>query len=713
MATEFYHISGMHCISCAQTIEEIILQQKSAESVKVYFPLNLLILEHNAPSGKIYPALEQSLKLKGYGIKRININEIMQGPDKLLMNTIMRLCFVFLLGIFLHGWPMAILQYKILYPALVMLAILSFKYLEYMKNEVITKRLGMGTFLSIALTLTAVSFLLSLFKGDYNNAIHFLSSYAMILFFIEVGKSISELIRLRSFKGFLRSFSILDREVTVRNGDNFIEKKIGNIEKNDVIVVKAGENIYFDGVIVRGSSCVNEAIVTGEVEAVLKKEGDTVFSGSQNIDGTLQIQVSGNFLSSTLGIMQFYILKKLSEKTDTQVIMEKFLKYFIIIELVLVVVAMVYHYHRGLLYAIERASAIALLSCPCAFGIATPLVFGMAYLMSYKKKLLLTNPNILETVKDAKYLIIDKTGTITTQNITIKNYEFTENAQELMNLLYTLTKFSNHPKSVAITKFLEHKFNNITLLEEIKCENIPGKGLKATQNGVEYYLGSFSLLEENFNFANEARINHTALENYDIFFFTKEQLLAMFGMKEEIYDNVRESINNLKKHFEDVIILSGDKFNKVEECAREVGIETFYAEKTAIEKLAIIRKYKEGGKTIYIGDGINDALSLEEADIGISIGRAQDLAKSSADVILLDNNLENVLSLKKLSRLTVWAIKSNILWAIVYNVVFIPLGFGVFHSIHITPVLASILMSCSSLLLTVNSFLFLKFVRYN
>lgn len=710
MGYEFFHIQGMHCTSCAQTIEEVVTKASSPaiENVRVFFPLNFLVVESNSAAVNV-KQLNILLKSYGYSLKRINLDEIITAPQMVLFKTLFRLILVLSLTIILHIFGQFLQKYFLIF--FILLSALSIKYIIYMKNEFISKRWGMGTFISIALILTATIFLINLNReqaGKYTPVGATLASYAMILFFVEFGKTIGEVIRLRFFKRLFQGLEVLNKVVLVKNHNTYIGKLVKDVKKGDIVVVKAGDTIYVDGKIVRGCANVSEAVVTGESEPVYKCEGMDVYSGSQNIDGVLEILVSNNFFTSTFGIIQFYLLRKLSERTDTQITVDKFLRYFISGELILIGVILGFSWYWGIVKAFERAATIALLACPCAFGIATPLVIGIGYLLTYKKNILLNNPNILETFKDVKFLILDKTGTLTNAVLTVNNYNFYTDNTTLIQILYTLAQFTNHPKAIAVSRFLQNKFQDIAYANITGFQTVPGKGFKGIHNDKTYYIGNFSLVVENFNFLDELKEEHL---NKELYFFTDNKILATFDFMEEISEHTKEVIEDMKKIYEDVVIVSGDKYEKVKRCAESLSINTFYYEKTPTEKLDIIREFKKKGKTIFVGDGINDALSLEEADIGISLGGAQDLAKNSADAILLDNDLTNIPKLKKISQLTVFAIKTNIIWALVYNIIFIPLGLGIHHSIHISPVTASILMSASSILLTLNSSLILRFAK--
>lgn len=714
MATEFFNITGMHCISCAQTIEEK-LKQNDIQSARVYSPLNLLIVELDNTSAQLQN-INSIVRSLGYSIKKIDFDQILSQPKKSIFKTIFRLILILLFVIISHGVKhlvripltskLTIISSVIIF---VVLGLCSIRYLIYMKNEIVSKKLGMGTFMSIALLLTAATFLINFVLRNYNTGASVLSSYSMILFFVELGKAISEFIRLRFFRQLLVGLEVLNIKVLVKENGAYTEKTVKEVQKGNTVVVKAGEIIYFDGAILKGSANIDESIVTGESEPIFKKEGMNVFSGSCNIDGTLEIVVSNNFFTSTLGVIQFYILQKLSEKTDTQVTMDKFLRYFILGELVLIIGVLIYSWHSGLLFAFERAATIALMTCPCAFGIATPIALATAYLTSYRKNILLKNPTILETFKDAKFLILDKTGTLTDAFSSVSNYKLYTDDIRLLQVLYTLTKFSNHPKAKGVNRFLATNYKNIKEIDNLIFTLIAGKGFKGIYNNVDYYVGGFNLVVENFKGVDKLK---DEMLDKELYFFTKDEILGVFDFDEEISERTRLAIERIKKIYGEITLLSGDTANKVEKCASVLGITSFYSGKSPIEKLDIIKKFKSKGKTIFVGDGINDALSLEEADFGISIKGAQELAKNSADVILLDNNLGSIEKLYKISKSCVFAIKSNIIWAIIYNIVFIPLGLGLLPSIHITPVTASMLMSGSSILLTLNSFLFLTLATY-
>jgi P-type Cu2+ transporter len=702
--TLFFKISGMHCISCAQTIEEIVKKHNEfVNDVRVFFPLNLLIVKakNNIATKEFTKILTKEIKKNGYFISKMDLSEIATIPKKFYLHFIIRLTLITIISLLLHSH----LYFNTLI-FLPLLVILSFKYFVYMKNEVTAKRLGMGTFISIALTMSLISSFINLFlhTNPYKVA-EILSSYSMILFFVELGKGIGELFKMRFISEALKELDVLHKKILVKNEDNYEEKLVKDVKEGDIILLEPGKMLYFDGKVLYGEGYMNEAVSSGESEPVYKKSGTQVISGSYNMENPLHIEVTNSFMTSKLGIIWLTILQSLSEKGTRQYIVEKLLKYFIYLELAIIGLAFIYHIPKGILAALERSSTIALLSCPCALGIATPLALAVAILSAYSKKILIRNPNVLETFKNSKYLLVDKTGTLTYTTPVVNYFKLTYSDQKIIQLLYTLTGSSVHPKSKALNTYLKSNFPWLSFYTTLIIENIPAKGIATIFENEKYFLGNFSLLAEYYSGVSQLEEEFV---DRDLYFFTATKIYGVFDFEEKIHPNAKELFSFFKNYYTDVAILSGDKSEKVESCAKQLGIEKVYASKTSLEKLEIIRGYKKAGGTIFIGDGINDALAIKEADIGISLGSGADITKISADIVLLDNNLEKLHYLQLLSRKTVLAIKLNLLWAFLYNIIFLPLGFGIISSISISPALASILMSASSILVTLNSIVIFK-----
>ena len=487
------------------------------------------------------------------------------------------------------------------------------------------------------------------------------------------------------------------------------EVSIYEIKVGDMVIVRPGEKIPLDGIVVEGESSIDESMLTGESLPVEKKKYSSVFGATLNQDGVLKIKVL--HIGSDTVLAQ--IIKTVEEaqgiKAPIQKLADKISGIFVpaIIFIALLTFSGWYLFNHNFAVAMINAVAVLVIACPCALGLATPTAIMAGTGRGSRSGILFKTGESFERTKDISIIVFDKTGTLTKGRPEvisgIMNYELGITKEKLFKIAGSLARHSDHPLSKAITDYIRK--NNIVLTEAERTKEIRGKGMigECVEHKTKLFLGNTKLLEENnleTKWANGIIGDDKLGTGTRLFVAHGTQVIGAIVVADEIRDESKDVINELKKMGLGIAMITGDNKKTAEAVARELGIAKVLAEVLPAEKSAEIKKLQERGeKVIFVGDGINDAPSLVQADLGIAMGSATDIAKEAGQIILVQNNLGKVVEAIKVSRLTFKTIKQNIFWAFAYNVIAIPLAASGFLS----PIIAAATMSMSSVSVVANS----------
>ncbi len=487
------------------------------------------------------------------------------------------------------------------------------------------------------------------------------------------------------------------------------EVNIYEIRVGDIIIVRPGEKIPLDGIVVEGESSIDESMLTGESLPVEKKKFSSVFGATLNQDGVLKIKVLHIGGDTVLAQIIMTVEEAQGSKAPIQKLADKISGIFVpsIILIALLTFSGWFLFSHNFAAAMINAVAVLVIACPCALGLATPTAIMAGTGRGSRSGILFKTGESFERTKDITTVVFDKTGTLTKGKpeaqkiISNPEHKFTED--KILKIAASLAKNSDHPLSKAIIKYVEGENIKLAGLEKIK--EIRGKGIVA--NCVEHktalLLGNTKLLEENDLETDWARVilgDDKLGTGTRLFVAHGHQVIGAIVVADEIRDESKKVIGELKDMGLEITMISGDNQKTAEAVAQELGIEKVLAEVLPPQKSAEIKKLQERGeKIIFVGDGINDAPSLVQADLGIAMGSATDIAKEAGQIILVQNNLEKVVEAIKISRLTFKTIKQNLFWAFAYNVIAIPLAASGFLS----PIIAAAAMSMSSVSVVANS----------
>ncbi|MFN3504981.1 MAG: heavy metal translocating P-type ATPase [Caldimicrobium sp.] len=664
-------VEGMTCVNCAKAIEISLKKLKGVKKVEVSFEVGRCFVEYN----KDFLSLEDIIKV----IESLGYRVVSQKIKKDYQREI--LIFSFLSSViimFLMFWdhPQSLIFQAVLSISVQIIGGLKFYRGAYAG---IKTRIGnMDLLVAIGTTSALLYSICSLFKilpGE-----PFFETNAFLISFVRLGKYIEERTKSKSLHLLKELFSIQTSKVRLFLKGTEKEVSIEEVLPGDILIFKTGDLVPLDSELIEGKLEVDEALVTGESAPLFKKEGDKLISGSVIISGFAKVKVLATLEKSYISMLLKMVEEAISRKPPLQRIVDKVSHYFVQVIIILSVLVFVIWYQKtgNMLLSFNFSLSVLVISCPCALGIAVPLVISVGLVRSYRKGLLVKDPAVFEKAQSINCLILDKTGTLTKGKPKIVSFkEYTEDA---LSIAYGLAKTSTHPYSKAIVEFAIQK--EVSHREFKDCKEVPGEGIYCE----DYFLGKSS------------KSKGLALEKGDT-------LLAEFIAEDEIREDAKEIIEFFQKSGIKVILATGDTKVKAEKVAFALGIKEVYAEVKPEDKLKLVEELQVKGYRIgMVGDGINDAPALAKADLSFVMSEGTDLSKRIGEVILLTG----LRGLRDFFQLAFWLRKrifQNLFWAFLYNILGIPVAGGLLYSygIILKPEISGLMMALSSISVVLNS----------
>jgi P-type Cu2+ transporter len=503
----------------------------------------------------------------------------------------------------------------------------------------------------------------------------------------------------------------------VKEGGDTEDVPVADLEKGDRVLVKPGEKIPADGTIVEGRTSVNEAMITGESKPVEKGEEDEVIGGAVNGEASITVEVKKTGEESYLSQVVGMVRKAQESKSRTQDLANRAAFYLTLIALSVGVITLTAWLIAGreFVFSLERMVTVMVITCPHALGLAVPLVVAMSTSLAAGRGLLIRERSSFERGRNLDAVIFDKTGTLTegrfgvTEVISLKDRE--EN--EILRLAAALESQSEHPIAKGI--FEEAKQRELEIPETKEFEAIPGKGAKAEANGVEVKVVSRGYLKENSITLDEEKVKSVAQKGKTVvYLLVNDEPEGAIALADIIREESHDALSRLKKMGVRVMMVTGDSETVARWVAEELELDDYFAEVLPDKKAEKVKEVKGRGITVaMVGDGVNDAPALTEADIGIAIGAGTDVAMEAADVVLVRSDPRDVTSVVELSRATYSKMIQNLWWAAGYNIVAIPLAAGVLYPLGILlpPAVGALVMSVSTVIVAVNARLLGKFEK--
>ncbi len=551
----------------------------------------------------------------------------------------------------------------------------------------------------------------------YTMDLYFESS-AMILALITLGKFLETKSKGKTSEAITKLLHLAPKTATViRNGEEQ-EIPVEEVVVGDRIVIKPGQSIPVDGVIIEGSSSVDQSALTGESIPVEKNVGDKVIAASVNKMGSFHMEAQKVGDDTTLAQIIQLVEDANASKAPIAKLADKISGIFVPVVITIAVIATIVWLILGypFEFALSIGIAVLVISCPCALGLATPVAIMVGTGKGAEYGILIKSAEALEVAHSVKTVVLDKTGTITEGKPKVTDIVPSEyiSEQELLSVAASMEKPSEHPLADAIVAYAQEK--KVSLLPTEHFKAVSGQGITASINGTEYYAGNISFISQYVDVENFEELSNTFADQgkTPLYFADSNHILGVIAVADVVKPTSAEAISQLKDMHIDVVMLTGDHKKTAQAIQKQLGIDRVVAEVLPQDKEREIRALQEGGhKVAMVGDGINDAPALARADVGIAIGAGTDIAIESADIVLMKNSLLDVVTAIRLSKATIRNIKENLFWAFFYNSIGIPLAAGVFFSLlgwKLNPMFGAAAMSLSSVCVVLNA-LRLKFFK--
>ena len=574
--------------------------------------------------------------------------------------------------------------------------------------EIKDKKPEMMTLISLGITTAYIYSLYAFVKNDLlNSKVHVMDFFwelATLILIMLLGHWIEMTSVMNANSSVHDLAKLLPDKVHVQSGDQVKDTAINDVQKDAVILVKAGESIPLDGVIITGSSQVNESLVTGESREITRKKGDKVIGGSINGSGTLTVKVTNSANSGFLANVNKLVESSQMNKSKLQNLADRVSSWLFYAALIFGIIALiVWTSLRGIAGGLERMVTVLVIACPHALGLAIPLVNAKSTSIGAKNGLLIRNRNVISVSSKINYLLLDKTGTLTEGKFQVRKCDSLNksySADEVIKLIASLEQDSNHPIAQSILQFAKEK--NIELYPLSNSKTLDGKGVAGTLNSKDYQLVNEKTARSIVNnFPQVDALNYTSS-----YLIAGNELLGYVAVGDEIKTNAAELIKQIKALNITPVMLTGDNENVAQNIAQKLGITEVHSGLMPQDKQKIVAELQDKGqKVMMVGDGINDAPSLAKADIGVAIGAGTDVAVDSADVVLVNSEPLDIISFLKLAQHTQRKTVQNLWWGAGYNIVALPLAAGILApwGILLSPAVGAILMSLSTVIVAINA----------
>ena len=583
-------------------------------------------------------------------------------------------------------------------------------FLQMAVPEVQSRKPGMMTLISLAITVAFVYSLFALFAVPGSG---FFWEMATLIDIMLLGHWM-EMRSVRQASGALNELAKLmpDTADRIREDGSTEEIAVSDLSKGDLLLVRPGASVPTDGEIIEGQSELNEAMITGESQPVTKGEGDKVIGGTINGDGSLRIRVIATGDETALAGIMRLVEEAQGSKSNTQILADKAAGWLFYVALAVAgLTAVAWIIAVGFeVEVLERVVTVLVIACPHALGLAIPLVVAISTSIGARNGILVRNRLALEEARLINTVIFDKTGTLTEGRFGVANMQIAEDWQEdrALALALAVEGDSEHPIARGIRQKAEEA--GLKPAEISNFEAIKGRGIKATYEGKTVYVGGPRLLEmlelklsgEMEAFANKANENAQTV----VYMIVEKQLVTAFALADVVREESKQAVQRLHEMGIEVAMLTGDSQHVADAVARELGIDMVFAEVLPEDKdKKVAELQKQGKKVAMVGDGVNDAPALTRADIGIAIGSGTDVAIESAGIILVQSNPLDVVKIFELSRATYRKMIQNLIWATGYNVVALPLAAGVLAPVGfiLSPAMGAVFMSLSTIVVAINA----------
>lgn len=739
MKHEVYDIGGMHCSACSSAVERVTRKLDGVTLSDVNLPMNRLTIEYDETK-VTEQMIEAKIEKAGFTAKlhdKQNDTKSHKNDDtireekehrmqkiSLIVSVVFSVILLYfsmghmisknipvpdIFSMYTHPMNYAVLQLLLTVPVL----FLCRNFFIRGFSSAFHRNPNMDTLVAVSATASFIySIVMTFMITDNHHAVHHLyyESAAIVVALVSVGKYLEASSKQKTKGAIEKLISLTPDNAILVNENGQWEVPVEKIKAGDKILVKAGAKVPLDGIVTDGQGNIDESMLTGESLPVYKNVGAEVIGGSLSVDGTMYVEVTRTGSDTTLSKIIKFVEDAQGKKAPISKVADKVAGVFVPVVMVIALLSAVIWLIAGkeFSFALRIFTSVLVIACPCAMGLATPTAIIVGTGLGASKGILIRNGETLETTHKTSVVIFDKTGTVTQGNPVVTDI-VAEDENKLLNIVYGLELRSQHPLAKAICNEAE-KRNIISENDIQNYESITGYGIKSTVNNENYLVGNLKMMTEN-NVAmqgfKEQRDKFASEGKTVVFVSCDNKVTGIIAIADTLKDTSKEAVAKLNKMGLKTVLLTGDNKITAKYISDCVGTQEVIAEVLPTQKAEIVMKYQQEGNTVMmVGDGINDAPALAQADIGCAIGNGSDIAIESAGVVLMKSDLNDVVRAIKLSRLTITNIRENLFWAFIYNVLGIPVACGVLYpslGILLSPMIGGLAMSLSSLFVVSNA----------
>ncbi|MGN1295674.1 MAG: heavy metal translocating P-type ATPase [Bacilli bacterium] len=720
-----YNVEGMTCAACQGHVNKAVTSLNGIKECNVNLLQNTMVVDYdeNILSSK---QIEEAVKKAGYSACEKEKIKVETKKDNDLISLIIAIILLlvlmyFSMGNMMWGWivppvfdhhqnPMgfALIQFILVLPIVYIYRkyfINGFKRLFKGKPNM-DSLIAIGSSFSLAYGIFAL-FMISLGYYSYHDSLYF-ESAGMILTLVSLGKYLEKLSKKKTTSALTRLMDLAPKKARKEVDGKEEEIDISEVRSGDILIVKNGDKVPVDGIIIYGKASLDQSNITGESLPVLKKEGEEVFASTIVSSGYIKVKASKVGEDSSFATIIKLVEEASSSKAPISRLADRVSAIFVPLILTIAILTFILNmiFSNNFELSFNFAITVVVIACPCALGLATPVAIMCGTGKGAENGLLIKNAEILEKAHSIKTVVMDKTGTITKGTPEVTDFISLQENKEALDIIYSLENKSEHPLAKCLIAYC--KKNNAKEKELMNYHFDEGKGLYGDDDTSSYYIGNSKGIEVADNI--KQKIDDLQKEGKTVLIFAKdEEVQALIGIKDEVKETTKEAIEELQKRGIDVIMLTGDNYSSAACIAKEVGIKKVIADVYPQDKLEVITSLKKESKGLVamIGDGVNDAPSLMGADLGIALGSGAEATLESSDIVLLRNDLLDVVNVILLSKRTLRTIKIGLFWAFFYNSLCVILASGIFYYINdkfvINPMIGSLAMSLSSVSVVLNA----------
>ena len=744
MRKETYDVTGMTCSSCVRHVEKAVEKQPGVKKVTVNLLKNSMVVDYD--ENKLNQAeIEHAVSDAGYGANLRSKNadltkdteensaqkEYESYKRRLIWSIVFTVPLIYLSMGHMLGWPLpffflgttnaitfAFTQFLLLLPVVY----LNRSYFINGFKSLFKGTPNMDSLVALGASAALVYGIFTIYKIgiglgflDFKSvSAHVMNLYfesaGTILTLITLGKTLEAKAKGKTTDAISKLLNLAPKTARVLRDNQEKNVPVEEVKKDDVVIVKAGESIPVDGVIISGSASIDESALTGESLPVDKKEGDKAIGATINRNGYFKMRVTKTGDETVLAQIVKLVDEATSSKAPIANLADRVSGVFVPIVIGIAFIAAIIWLLLGSTFefALSIGISVLVIICPCALGLATPTAIMVGTGQGAINGILFKSAKALETTHELQTIVFDKTGTITEGKPVVTDiFPLQDTENDLLQIAASLESLSEHPLAQAITTSAKEK--NLSFLEVEKFTQVAGQGISGIIDGKKILAGNLKMMNENQIETTSANFldNSTNVGKTTLYFAQDNRLIGIIRVADVIKDTSKEAIEELNQMGLQTIMLTGDNETTARSIAKKAGIRNVIAEVLPADKEHEIQKLQaQGQKVAMVGDGINDAPALARADVGIAIGAGTDIAIDSADVVLMKSQLTEVSTAIRLSKATIKNIKENLFWAFIYNIIGIPIAAGIFYpafGFKLSPMIGALAMSFSSVFVVTNA----------